>query len=86
MGLPASLGEGVVAVYGNGVNIGMANMIPQRGNVKFGTIYQVGDVTPRTRIYDSVMFREQDVICRLAWDTQIYTIVEEAKLVLTERP
>ena len=51
--------------------------------VKFGTIYQIGEVSPFVNIGDVILFRESSVICRLAIGVLTYTIINEEQIVLT---
>ncbi len=85
--LPVYLGLGMVAVYGAGIGTSMSGIRPtQLGqSFKFGTIYQINSA-PGFMEGNPVMFREEDVVCRLAIGNLTYTLVEGARLVLTDIP
>lgn len=85
--LPVYLGLGLVAIYGGGIERSMSGVSPsQRGELfKFGTIYQLNSVMG-FEVGNPVMFKESDVQCRLAIDVLTYTIIEGARLVLTDIP
>lgn len=85
--LPVYLGLGMVAIYGGGIQQSMSGITPtlKGQQFKFGTIYQINTVSG-FQIGNSVMFRESDVQCRLAIDVLTYTVVEAARLVLTDIP
>jgi hypothetical protein len=88
MVLPVYLNLGMVAVYGPGIQTSMSGIAPTLiGQAfKFGTIYQMNSVSD-FRVGDSVMFRESDVQCRLATQNNLtYTVLEAARLVLTDIP
>jgi hypothetical protein len=89
--LPAYLPYGVIAVYGYGTMQGVQGIIPPaQGSVDyalFGTVYQIS----QHEVYfcgvgDSVLFKNSDVICRLATVDASFTLVEDAKLVCKEYP
>jgi hypothetical protein len=86
MPLPIYLGLGLVAIYGPGVTSSLHGITVVPNSFKFGTIYQMWDngSVNTNLIGDVVMFKEDDVVCRLALDGVQHTIMEQAKLVITE--
>ena len=86
--LPIFLPNGYIAVYGAGSTVspsGISNITPQ-GVMRWGSVYQVW-AGGETYVYggDSVMFKETDVFCRLAYNTIPYTILP-ARLVTVQEP
>lgn len=88
MQLPIFLSPGQVLIYGFGSTASVSGIVPSSTGFLFGVIQQVwnyGNIN--AQVGTSVMFNDKDVICRLAvsnannWP---YTLIEEAKLVLTE--
>lgn len=80
MYLPA----GWASLYGMGNITGVSGLVPDNIKFKFATIYNLGDGNGIAQIGDSVMFNEEDVICRLAWNNWPYTMIQQAKLAGTE--
>lgn len=87
--LPIILNPGEVAVYGTG-NPDQSNpaFVSPNGTVfdqnqKYGTVYNIWDGgAPYIYGGDVVIFKEQDVICRIVTSNQLtYTILPVAKLV-----
>lgn len=82
--LPIYLQAGTVAIYGIGEYVGVSGITPNDAQVfRLGMIYQSWD---NTMVGKSVMFRDADVTCRLAYADYPYTIVMQAKLTATEMP
>lgn len=78
----------MVAIYGAGIANSMSGIKPTGvgEQFRFGTIYQLNSVND-FQVGNSVMFIEKDVICRLATVNNLtYTLVEAARLVLTDIP
>lgn len=85
MNLPMYLQPGRVAIYGAGTASGITSLQPDNAKFLFGRIQQVwnyGNIN--ASIGDWVMFNNDDVICRLILEQWPYTIIEQAKLVITE--
>lgn len=83
--LPIYLQPGLVAIYGSGSATGISGI--QAGNValKFGVVHQVWNYgNLNANVGDSVMWNNNDKICEIRYLNWPYTIIEEAKLVLTE--
>ena len=78
------MGFGMVSIYGLGTTTSINQMTVTPNKFKFGTIYQIGDAVTNNFIGDRVMFKEVDVTCRLAVGGISYTIIEGAKIVVTE--
>jgi hypothetical protein len=78
MAFSLNLPAGYIAVYGMGVSQGASGItgISATSNLKFGTIYNVW-AGGETYVYggDNVMFREQDVTCRVISEHNPYTIL-----------
>jgi hypothetical protein len=84
-GLPIYLQAGTVSIYGLGDYVGVSDITPADQQVfRIGTVYQSWDNS--SIVGQSVMFREADVTCRLAFNDYPYTVVHQAKLVATEIP
>jgi hypothetical protein len=86
--LPIILPSGTIAVYGMGTTLspsGISNINPD-GQLRWGSVYQVWS-GGETFVYggDNVMFREEDIICRLAYGNIPYTIVP-ARLATVQEP
>jgi hypothetical protein len=84
MVLAVYFGFPFVGIYGPGVvsnNHGIT-VVPNR--YKFGTIYQIGGDADPFQVGNVVMFKEDDVECRLTWDGVQTTVVPAARVVLTE--
>lgn len=84
MALPVYLGLGLVSIYGPGTTASIHGFTATPNRFKFGTIYQIADNITNNFVGDRVMFKEDDVTCRLAVGGVQYTFVEGAKLVITE--
>lgn len=84
--LSVYLMNGMVAIYGNGVISGHNGLRSTTSGFKFGTIYQIGELSLPFFVGNSVLFKEGDVKCRLVTpqNNHTYTLVEEARLVLTQ--
>lgn len=86
MGLPAYLGQGLFSIYGLGNPVGITGLVAPTGFL-FGAVYNAWNGNSELAAAgDSVMFKETDVVCRLAWENGIYTLVETEKIKLTEIP
>lgn len=81
MSLPIILQNGYILIYGLGNPTGISGLVPNDLNVKYGTVYQIWN-GGELFIYpnQSVLFKEQDVYCRLAWAAWPYTLIQVAKL------
>jgi hypothetical protein len=84
--LPANIPQGWASLYGIGTAIGITGIRPNNSDWVFATIYGLGDCNTPNNIGDSVMFNTKDVICTLAYDSGIFTMIEQAKLGITEQP
>ena len=85
MAVPIYLGLGLVSIYGSGTTISMHGYTVTPNRYKFGTIYQIADNITNNFVGDRVMFKEDDVKCRILTTAGLqYTFVEGAKLVITE--
>ena len=86
--LPIYLPYNIVSIYGIGTNIGVSGITQPQGylwgNVE--TVSQYGIVWAAPG--DSVLFKDSDVECRLAYptDNTSYTLIAEVKLVCREYP
>jgi len=79
------LPQGWVSLYGLGSETGVSGLVPDNTIFRFATIYNVGSGDNiNAEVGTSVMFNNNDVICRLAWNNWPYTIIEQAKLAGTE--
>lgn len=80
--LPFTLQDGYVAIYGRGTTTGVQNF-PAAAGWKFGEVVQMApDVYGL--LGESVMFKDIEVRCIIAYQNYPYTLTEKAKLVLTE--
>ena len=84
MALPVYFGFPFVGIYGAGSVTSINGITVTPNRFKFGTIYQVGGNADPFQVGSIVMFKEDDVYCRLAYAGVPYTIVESARLVLRE--
>ena len=84
MSVPIYLGLGMVSIYGVGTTRSIHGITVTPNRFKFGTIYQISDTVTNNFVGDFVMFKEADVTCRLAVGGVPYTIIEGARLVITE--
>lgn len=86
MNLPIYLQPGEVLIYGAGLATASIQGVEADNNIfKWGIIQQVwnyGNIN--AMIGDSVMFNDNDVICRLIYNNYPYTLIEQARLVITE--
>jgi len=85
--LPFILPNGYVLVYGIGTIASTTGIVPNNDIFRFGAVSQVwagGEVF----VYagTSVMFNENDVFCRLAYNNWPYTMIEAARLAGSEEP
>jgi hypothetical protein len=86
--LPVYMLDGYVAIYGIGTATGVNGLRSAISGFKFGTIYQMGQLSYPFEIGNSVLFRESasGKECRLVTTNNLtFTIVEEARLVIQER-
>ena len=88
MSLPIFLPYNIVSIYGIGSGIGLSGIAQPEGYL-WGDIdavsqYEIVWASPG----DSVLFKDADVQCRLAYspDNTSYTLIAEAKLVCREYP
>ena len=87
MGLPVILPPNYVAIYGAIATVSANNIVAPEGYF-WGTIYQIAD---GASIYvyggDNVLFRNEQVKCRLAWDNGTYTLLElDTNFIVKEEP
>jgi hypothetical protein len=88
MSLPIFLPYNLVSIYGIGSEIGLSGITQPPGylwgNVDAISQYGIEWAEPG----DSVLFKNQDVQCRLAYptDNTSYTLIAEVKLVCREYP
>jgi hypothetical protein len=86
--LPISLPAGHVLVYGMGTTVSPSGVenTSASGGLRWGNIYQIWD-GGETYVYggDNIMFKETDVVCRLAYGGIPYTLVP-ARLATIQEP
>ncbi len=85
--VPVYLQPGYVLVYGGGNPTGIQEITTDNVNMVFGLINKVwnyGNIN--AQIGDSVMWNKNDAACVLTYDNFRYTLIEQARLVLTEIP
>jgi hypothetical protein len=85
MPLPAVLAYGYISIYGNGFTTSQNWGYPAAAGFRFGVIEQEAQDLYGL-IGDSVLFKEAEVRCKLSYDNAVHTVVEYAKVVLTENP
>lgn len=75
MALPITLPNGVVAIYGSGSFTGSNGITPPFGYY-WGTVNSVF-AGGETYIYngDSILYKDEDVVVKLAYDNATYTLV-----------
>lgn len=75
--LPVILPFGIVSIYGVGTSTGSGwNIVAPQGYL-WGTVDDVYD-GGAIFVYngDNLLFREDEVVCRLAWDNATYTLLK----------
>lgn len=89
MSLQIILPVGMLLIYGQGTEQSQTGIVPTNTNIKFGTVYQIW-AGGESWIYagvTSIMFKENDVVCRLAVTennpNDVYTMLP-ARLVTKE--
>lgn len=79
--IPIVFPYGYVYVYGRGDVQGQVGVVPEVTSILFGTIYGVGAGMDSGLIGDSVLFKDEDSVCRLLYDNQPYTVLQEVKII-----
>lgn len=76
--------KSLVSIYGVGSSSGISGIAPANSDFKFGMI----DYTEvqSYAIGDSVMFRRSEVIGEFTYSGQVYTLIEEDKIITVETP
>lgn len=88
MALPITLPNGVVAIYGSGsVNGSIQGIVAPEGYL-WGTVTNVwAGGEPYIYSGDSTLFKNDDIVIRLAWDNSPYTLINLNKdLIIKEDP
>ena len=88
MSIPVYLPYNIVSIYGIGSVVGVNSLVPPAG-AWWGVIDQVSQYGIEwAKVGDSVLFKEEDVQCRLAYppNNASYTLVPEIRLVCKEYP
>lgn len=86
MALPGYLGQGLLSVYGIGSNVGVQGIVAPVGYV-FNTINAIWDGDSiAASVGDSILYKESDVVCILAWDNGKYPLIPVDKIIFTEDP
>lgn len=88
MSIPAYLPYNIVSIYGIGSSTGISGIVPPQSAL-FGVVDQISQYGIQwAKVGDSVLFKEADVECRLAYPTNnsSYTLVPEVKLIIKEYP
>lgn len=83
--LPIYLFPGQLAIYGPGSTSGISGVVPKDTSMIFGYVYATGGSTLAIP-GDSVLFKNTEILCRLAISNWPYMIVQNDKLILTEKP
>lgn len=87
MSFPMYIPVSWASIYGIGSQTGISGLVPDNTNFRFGMIYGLGNGDGvDVKVGDSVMFNENDVVCRLAWNNWPYTMIERARLAGVEIP
>ncbi len=85
MSLPVRLAYGEIAIYGIN-DPGITGLVPPSG-FNFGYVNQLSPYgISYTSVYQSVLFKGTDVICKLAYDNGIYSVIKETAIIATETP
>ena len=85
--IPAVLAYGLVSIYGIGSNLGINGIRSLDSGFAFGTIYQLGPhVEGGYQVSQTVLFKKTDVICKLAWAGDTFSLVHSANLIINEIP
>jgi len=81
---PILLPYGSIAVYGNGLSMGISGLQTDTTTNVFATIYFIGQGMDSAVVGNSILFKQSDVVCRLVWDNGIYPIIPSDKILGTE--
>lgn len=86
MSLSAALGPGLVSILGYGTNIStVTGMVVPNDSFFFGVIDQTwSSLSSNVSVGQSVLFQEKDVLTRLVYSNQVYTLIPETKAILIE--
>lgn len=83
---PWYLKEGTVAIYGVGFNTPPSFRTIAQNNIVYGIVNQVWDGgNIQAQVGDRVYWKQGDDICQLAYDNYPYTILEQNKIIITEK-
>ncbi len=84
MSLPIILPPGYISIYGAGNLNGISGVVPDNTNLLFGIVDQVllGGI-PSVLVGQSVMFYNPDVLYRLIYGGQPYTIIDKIEAIET---
>lgn len=84
MALPGYLGQGFVSLYGIGTTTGVSGIEAPEGFL-FSTIdgvWNSGNVA--AQVGDNILYKTEDVHCRIVWDNATIVLLKEDKIVFTE--
>lgn len=86
MGLPSYLATGLLSMYGIGSNTSSWGVIASPG-FSFNYVYDIWDGGGNgLNVGDLILYRESDVVCRLAYDNGNYSLLETNKVITIEIP
>lgn len=84
MALPGYLGNNMLSLYGIGTATGVSGIVAPKGFL-FSTVEQVFNGSSiNAEVGSSVLYREADEVCKLAYANAIHVILPVDKIVFTE--
>lgn len=81
---PIYLPYGFVGVYGEGLATGGTGLSTTDTTNRFATIYFIGVDMDSGIIGNSILFKQKDEVCILAWDNYPYPVIPADKIIGTE--
>lgn len=73
-----------VGVYGLGTSEGKTGIETSNTLNRFATIYFVGANMGASMIGQSILFKEENEVCRLSWDSFLYPVLHRDSIIATE--
>jgi hypothetical protein len=83
MTLPGYLMQGTLSMYGIGSTTSIQGIIATKGFL-WNTVEAVNPEGVAVQVGDSVLYKDEDVVCRLAWDNATHVILPIDKIVFIE--
>lgn len=84
MNLPGYLGVGFVSLYGIGSSVSPNGVVAPTGFL-FSNVDQIWDGDSIVvSVGNNVLYNQNDMVCRLAWDNAIRVLIHKDKIIYTE--